>query len=354
MAKQFMFNEKPTDVANLGEDIQGAARHNNDTYETPEELRAKAFKKQSSKDLKALLVEYKTKFELALHESTEAGKEVLKQYEFKKTVLGCDLFKDFQGSSMDELRAFVLASNDRETRNILRKKYNSLCNKHFSIKFRIRPIQLKDYFETKKKETFKEINGHEVPWKTSSTSFDKAFLASRVRAVQYGNSVPENERVYVSEKLVESIKIMDKYFQIDFKSLGFSFGARGKAGSIAHYQDGHKVIAINRGWDGAWVHELGHAIDYALDLPSDSIPYEMRSKYRAKINSHPILKLNSSYYMKPKEIFARLFEAYVKATIPEATSYMIFLQTDSALPDLDADSIAWITKVLQPIQRKAA
>ena len=36
---------------------------------------------------------------------------------------------------------------------------------------------------------------------------------------------------------------------INSSSIGFSFGARGKAGSIAHYQDSAKVLAFNRGWD---------------------------------------------------------------------------------------------------------
>lgn len=347
--KNYQYNEKPTDVQNIGQDIDGAARHHRNTYETPEELRRKAFKKSSGKALKALQAEYEAKLVEALHQSTEAGKAVLCEYELRKAVMSCELLDGVTINSLSDFRTYVLGLPYGDERELLRKKYNQANRKCHAVKYRVRPIELKDYFKPKTKDSFREVNGHQVNWSTKSASFDKAFLAARVKGVQFGNTITENERIYVSEKLIEAIKIMDRYFTIDFKSLGFSYGARGKAGSVAHYQDSAKVLAFNRGCDGAFIHELGHAIDYSLGLVSRNLPYEIRSKYRAKLEAKQIPNLH--YYMKPVEIFARLFEAYVKATVVEATSYMIFNMTDSTLPDLDAEAIAWLGSVLKPIMK---
>lgn len=340
------YNAKPSKFSNLGEDITGAARHRNDTYESHEVAREKAFRKKSKSNVKELLNEYKTKFTQAMHESTEAGRAVLLEYEFKKTMLSCELLTDSKITSKEELRALVLATENREQREVLRKAFNALNRKLHKIKYRIRPIELSKYFEPKTREAFTEFNGVKTEWNTSNESFDSKRLSELVKAVQFGNSIPDSERVYCGENLIKSIDLLKKHFNFDFKSIGFAFGARGKAGSIAHYQDSAKVLQFNRHWDGALIHELGHAIDYALGLPSHNLPYEIRSKYREKIRGKVT---NTSYYMKNVEIFARLFEAFCEKHIPELTPFMFVAFDRTTLPELDQESEDWMCNALESI-----
>lgn len=351
-AKKLQFNEKPSATNNIGQDIHGAARHHRDTYETPEELRKKAQVKQSKKSVKDLESQYKTLFSEALGQSTEASQDVLKRYEFKKCILSCELLSENSGllesCSIQDFRALVTNETDRQKREILRKKFNGLVTKQNKIRY-IRPIELSKYFDKKTKEAFKEVNGHCVPWSTSSTSFDASKLATLVRGVQFGNTLTENERVYVSENLQKSIESLSQVFDIDFTKLGFSFGARGKSGSIAHYQDSEKVLAFNRGWDGALIHELGHAIDYSLGLVSKKMPWSIRSKYEAKLIEQGTPRSLLKYYRDPKEIFARLFEAYIHETFAARTEFMIFLNKDSKIPDFGPEELEFMLETLKPI-----
>lgn len=339
------FNEKPSKHSNLGQDIKGAARHHRDTYETPEELRAKAFKKQSTQDLKALESEYKAKLQEALTSNPESAKAVLIEYEFKKAVTGCDLLKDFQGSTLADLRALALSTTEPQTRELLRKKFNSLNTKCHKIKYRIRQFELAQYFEPKTRNSFTEINGRKTDWALESSaniSEAKAHLNQAVNAVQFGNSVPDAEREYCLQNLSESIKLLSQHLDINFQSLGFSFGARGKAGSIATYQDSLKVIAINRHWDGALVHEIGHAVDYQLGLISSELPRTLINKYSEKLGNN----FNNRYYMGRKEIFARLFEQWVKVSIPEISSFAQFTFDESVMPELCPDALAFMNEAL--------
>ncbi len=346
------YNEKPSSVRNIGEDVGGAARHRNDTYENPEVTRQKAFKKRFTQSLKLLLAEYKTKFAVALSESTECAKAILIEYELKKAITSLEALQSLPISSANDIRDLYYKTTDNPTlRESLRKSFNSLSRKQRKIRY-FRPIELPKYFESKSRNAFTEFNGIKTDWVTTSKGFDTVLLATKTRAVQFGNSIPDTERIYCGEKLLESINILERYFTVDFKALGFSFGARGKAGSIAHYQDSQKVLAFNRHWDGALIHELGHAIDYLLDLPSRNLPYELRSKYRQKLSDHKVV--NVHYYMKNKEIFARLFEAYCRVTIPELTTFMFFPFNDCTLPDLDAEALAWIGSVLKPLLKGVA
>lgn len=349
-SNNLQYNEKPSSVPNIGNDITGAKRHNFDTYESNEERVLRERKKSEKKSLKTL----KSDTLSSLTEDNFAFS--LANYEFRRFLVVFEKFDQTVNYSIENmalLKAHVIESKtlvDREIFNCYAKNFNKLARQLSRLKYNVRTLDdAKAYLSPKTKDSFREVNGHEVPWSTDSKSFDAMALAARVNGVQYGNSLSENERIYVSENLIKSIDILDKYLTIDFKSLGFSYGARGRAGSIAHYQDSNKVLAFNRGWDGALIHELGHAIDYALGLVSHGIPYSIRKAYRAKLEKHPILKLKLKYYMNNKEIFARMFEAWVKVTITEATSYMIFLESDASLPDLDAETLAWFNNATKTI-----
>ena len=135
--------------------------------------------------------------------------------------------------------------------------------------------------------------------------------------------------------------------------MGFSYGARGNGKSVAFYQDSEKVLSFNRHVDGAFLHELGHAVDYMLDLPSYKLPHSMKSAYREKLRLIENLS-GLDYYMKPKEIFARLFEQYIALLLGEkCTGFMFQEFSSSVMPELNAESIAWLESVLKPIMRGA-
>ena len=346
------YNQRPSNLQNIGSDILGAARHRNDTYENPEREKQKREAKQAKNDLKGLLENYKFIFATALSESTESAQKVLKEYEFKKAIMACALFKEFsdletiKNCDLMALKSIVIGEREYTKREIMRKAFNTLHRKQHKIRY-IRPIELAKYFEPKTREAFTEFNGVKSLWRTESKSADINALGALTRAVQFGNSVPDIERIYCAENLLKAIEILKKYFSIDFNTLGFSFGARGRAGCIAHYQDGAKVLAFNRHWDGALIHELVHAIDYSLGLVSDTMPYAIVQKYKAKLveNNAP----NKQYYFKRKEIFARLFEKYCESKIRELTPFMYAEFNPSVMPELNEESIRWIDTALKEI-----
>lgn len=354
------FNAKPSKYSNLGEDIKGAMRHNFDTYENPEKKAEKERVKRAKNKLKDL----KTNAISSLNESNY--KQVILDYEFQKAL---ESFVNYTGptnytrENLLELKNHLLSMKGTGSYNPLVDKFNRLARLISRLNYRINSLdQALEHFKTKSKNMFTETNGIKRPW-TLAQSFNQDsinYLATKTRAVQFGNSIPETEREYCLQNLSESIKTLENYLSFDFTTVGFSFGARGKAGSIAHYQDSEKVLAFNRGWDGALIHELGHAIDYSMSpngrqcYSTYNLPSSIYNKYRNQLMANDIPRNSRIYYMKPTEIFARLFEVYIRATIPETTEWMQFTFDSRVMPELDAESIAWITEVLKPILKVEA
>jgi hypothetical protein len=163
----------------------------------------------------------------------------------------------------------------------------------------------------------------------------------------------EKERIFCAESLIVSIKEINQHFAIDFKSLGFSFGARGKAGSIAHYEDSLKVIAFNRGWSGALIHELGHAIDYKLNMASQDMPLSIRRKYEQRLrdSKNEFVLAFLPYYMTRTEIFARMFERYCLSL--SLSAFSLTAKSDLVLPELDEEAMTWFKEQIQPILKAA-
>jgi hypothetical protein len=343
------FNEKPSQYANLGHDILGAQRHNFDTYESEQEKETKAKKKATTKHNKALK-------EKAIAEINEDNyQEVIIDYEFLRFANSIDGFDDltaYSKESMNSIREYIQALPWDDNRNTLAKKYNSLCRKIRKVRWSVNDRNWKSYFDTKR-HAFTEYNGIQRPWKNDS-KFEPSIieaLKSKVGAVQFGNSLPDSEREYCMLNLNHAIDSLKKDLAFDFKKLGFSFGARGKAGSIAHYQNSAKVLAFNRGWDGAFIHELGHAIDYDLGLVSDKIPYDYKLAYREQLVDNKIAPTDYRYYSKPVEIFARLFEQYANKHF-QCNSWMQVTYDSQIMPPLTSEIEAWMTQVLGPILRE--
>jgi hypothetical protein len=345
------FNERPSNHANLGHDIQGAARHHHDTYNNPEVKRAREFKASSAKAIKAA----KAKAQSLLTEANFVL--VINSFEFEKLLLSHDGFTGFDDNKTElierisDLKAYVISKRGSEGFNKLADKFNRFNRLVSRNRWRIRSLEeAQAYFGKKTSNKFQEFNGHKSPWSSEEPqdlTKAKAYLLESVGAVQFGNSVPDLEREYCLSNLSQSISLLSELLSFDFKAVGFSFGARGKAGSIAHYQDSNKVIAINRHWDGALIHEIGHAIDYSMNKVSYSIPTSIINKYSAQLTANKISK--KSYYMKRVEIFARLFEVYIRAQQPETSSFAQSTFNQQVMPELDAEALAYMTEALKPL-----
>lgn len=340
------YNEKPSQISNLGADIKGAHRHRNDTYENPEKRAERERVKKAKNDLKDAKTLFIGLFKTALSESTEAAILVLKDYERQVALMSCGLDTS---TTMDQFRALVINESNRDKKEVLRRAFNKAARKISKIRY-IRPIELTNYFEPKTREAFTEVNGHKGTW-TLSAPIDlesaKNFLETHVNGVQFGNSVPDAEREYCLSGLATALHTLSIMFKIDFKDIGFSFGARGKAGSVAHYQDSNKVVAINRHWDGALIHEIGHALDYKLGLVSYKMPYGIVADYRHKLIEAKIP--NYKYYANRKEIFARMIEGYLQKHLPILSDFALEKTQATVIPEMTEETEAWLREVLKEV-----
>jgi len=97
-------------------------------------------------------------------------------------------------------------------------------------------------------------------------------------------------------------------FNLDFSGYTFGFGARGKAGSVAHFEPSTKVIQINRHRNGALIHEIGHAIDFKHSIYY-KLPHSIFDNYRTKIRAmENIPAEHKKYLLDPREVTARAIE----------------------------------------------
>lgn len=356
-----MRNEKPSKLNNLGQDVAGAVRHNFDTYDNPE----KRQERENAKKIKNAKTDLKQRAIDTLETCQELSeaKEILQRYELDSAIQTGKFpgYNPEHTPNMSELKFFVL--NARTTKssdeyNLMAKAYNRLSKVRSKISWSIGSMdKAREYLAPKQKSNFKEFNGVQKDWALNLGPFEtfnafeiNSFLLSRTRAVQFGNSLTLEEREYCLKNLKDSIEMLSHKYIFDFQSLAFSFGARGKPGSIAHYQNSFKVLAFNRGWSGAFMHELGHAVDYSLDLPSSSIPWEIRKAYRQKL-SKANLGPYMSYYMGEKEIFARLFEVYMREEFPAMTEFMQVTYSEAVMPDLDEQARDWMRSALAQLKK---
>lgn len=331
--KPLQYNEKPTAINNIGEDISGASRHRFNTY-TDEQKEERERSKSQKKEKDTLKADYQALLD-PVH-SIEQLRFILKEYELK---IACKKI-GFLAATPDELKQHVLKNRSRDNVNAFNKFYRV----HHRIQFKSMD-ELLNYFKSSKKEAYNHVTGISQSWKTSNSLLPNAigFLSSQVKAIQFGNSLTENERIFNLNELSKGIEELKEFVNFDFSKVAFSFGARGRPGSVAHYQDSAKVIAINRNRCGSIVHELGHAIDYSQDLVSRQLPAELVSRYRMKVYADPALKKQARYLLDRKEIFARFFESYMSTKINNA----YLLDGDrSDWPELTESDHEWMRAVL--------
>jgi hypothetical protein len=345
-------NAKPSEVSNLGEEVLGAARHRNDTYDNPEAERVARAKKQSAKDLKALRLAAIEGLKVALSESTEAAKLYLQKYELDRCIISHPKFAS--GKSLQDLKAIVLAETDRADRESMRKLFNLAGGRIHKIKY-MRPILVSSYFDTKTKDHFRESNGRTAPWSTPNlklSSETRQAVLNVTRAVQFGNSIPDSERDHVIYSLNLGLNWLKGMLpNFDYQSLAFSFGARGNAKSVAYYQASNNLISVNRHNEGSVVHEIGHAIDAKLGCRFN-IPSSIRERYVAQVRASNFSTSHKAYLCKSTEIFARLFESYVWTIAKEKNLFMIFIDsTCPSIPVMDAETLEFMKKELSSISK---
>jgi hypothetical protein len=177
----------------------------------------------------------------------------------------------------------------------------------------------------------------------------------KLRGVQWGNYVTDDERVHHLTKSAEALAdladvtgLPDDAISLGNK-IGLAIGARGRAGALAHYEPGTQVINLTRaGGVGSLAHEWGHAMDHFLGqwgkyhsdsyggsyrntdaddptskamqdvhkaLSDSGFKERLRDQVRLMIRSGEISKGKEDYWNSPIEVFARSFERYVQHSL---------------------------------------
>lgn len=189
---------------------------------------------------------------------------------------------------------------------------------------------------------------------------------AKLKGLQWGNSVTDEERVhhmkqisYAMKDLADATGLPESMISFNGK-LGLAIGARGKGKALAHYEKDMKVINLTRNNGvGSLAHEWGHMFDNILGEISGlgdqnyasektarmtgktwdseqqkSVPVELDpmhkafkdvvsssywDEYKAEVvktirdsqRTNSKLTTNSDYWISDREMFARAFERYV-------------------------------------------
>jgi len=144
----------------------------------------------------------------------------------------------------------------------------------------------------------------------------------KFKAIQYGNSVPDDERQYHTQWTLESMSDLEDITGIPLEQLtargklGIAFGARGKpipgigAGALAHYEPTTKMINITRanGY-GSLAHEWAHFADNILSPDmNDYITIQPKAIVK-EVNSSNI-KIGSIYEHETRKGKKTITERY--------------------------------------------
>lgn len=171
----------------------------------------------------------------------------------------------------------------------------------------------------------------------------------RMRGIQWGNSVTDDERKHHAKMVAESfadltdiVGLPEAFASLNGK-LGLAIGARGKGGALAHYETGRDIINLTRkGGVGSLAHEWGHFFDNALaggganffserngsygmqgngEMPKAFVALaKTQGAFRSRLNQHVhdlvrkgvMSPGKADYWKSTTECFARSFERYVQ------------------------------------------
>lgn len=360
-----MKNERPSKFTNVGEDVCGAARHRNDTYDNAEQRAKKIAKKEADQWKKA------RKTQLAEDLATKGDdiaqlRDVVCQYEldlfFHEFTMITKTYdtKELRAQVSTFVRSYTPTIGasigiNYETCRTMVRAYNRLAKKISKIRNYSgwggnTVEELKNWAGSKQRtvKAFSELCGRKGEW--TGTDLPVASNIS-VRAIQWGNSVTDKERAFVLAELNASIDTLSSLatstgtegetsrLKAVIAETAYAFGARGRKGALAHYEYLGKVLNINHGVFGCLVHEIGHAIS-----KGEGIPESVLQAYRQKVMSHPILKINAGYYLDKAEIFARAFERYCANRLNLRPFAILDV---GAWPDETEDLVKWVESKLK-------
>lgn len=346
MEHQTYYNAKPSNISNIGHDVAGAKRMNFDTYETTAEREARKSTNKNKKQFK------------------EAFKDaVLTANRGKLLMLLHTRFLADHGFAVDspDAHAIIMERRKTATNESGRREFNGLVNDYNRTNREIRKITRSDYsfrcyVETasrryQPKDSFVDETGSRFDWKKFEANSDIAshleFLKLNTSAVQFGNSVSDKERAYISQELAKFLKdwqVVEGLNNISLSSLNWSFGARGKTGSVAYYQQSGNIISVNRNNIGSLIHEVGHFLDANAYTVSRNISHTTVGRYADTLPLELTPK-QRGYYCSRSEIFARAFEAYCYKIY---AGFSPFAQSGKdLLPELDDELIGLIETALR-------
>lgn len=163
----------------------------------------------------------------------------------------------------------------------------------------------------------------------------------KMRGLQWGNSVTDEERKHHMEQIALAFKDLSDVLEIPYEQvtlngkLALAVGARGKGTALAHYEPDNKVINLTRkGGVGSLAHEWGHFLDnlttggwgnflsdnskWNPDTPSERAMHTVLSSFapvaeriRKTETYRKLSDKQKSYWTSTEEMFARCFEKYV-------------------------------------------
>lgn len=353
MNTKIYYNAKPSKVANIGADVLGAKRMHFDTYETDAEREAKERKRRIDNGIKEIKLSIKAEILSETPDRLKIIELLSKQFEL---AYGFSGLADNARDVVREKRSLAISDEARAEFNKMVRAFNSLhrdvsrLRSDYSFKYYIQKMRAK----YQPKDSFIEQSGGAFNWKEfdceeNDLKGKAEYLALNSRAVQFGNSVSDKERGYILIELalfLETWKANQTLKVIDLAPVSWSFGARGKANSVAYYQPCLKLVSVNRNNIGSLIHEIGHYIDAISNQVSNKISFETVNKYRESIKDS-CSDIELRYYCKREEIFARAFEAYCYSINAD---FRPFAQMGKGfLPELNENLISVIKEALQQI-----
>ena len=193
-----------------------------------------------------------------------------------------------------------------------------------------------------------------------------------LRAVQFGESVPQSERQMWMERLFEALSDFSAVLGLPGRSLGLgglaiAIGARGKGGAVAHYEPSLRVVNFTRASGaGSLAHEWWHAFDHKWVshlkqsslmacvrlvppashgrlLAAASVFGAMRDQFRGSefercARNIAELPRARSYWVDPEEMAARAFEAWVEDRLLDMGRRSPYLVTGTRVEDYTSDA----------------
>lgn len=199
-----------------------------------------------------------------------------------------------------------------------------------------------------------EMVGYVGPWKNIAPlpevakSVVEYFKEYGINA-RFGKSVTDSEREFCLVETFNTLVTLNILnFDLDFRGYTFGFGARGKAGSVAHFEPSTKVIQINRHRNGALIHEIGHAIDFKYSLMR-KIPDSIFINYGKKIEAiENMPREHKRYLQDPREVTARAIERVMSEYFTERGFACDLNSSD--WPDLSDSEISEIKRLIFTIK----